>query len=384
MLLVMHRKPVLTFAFFAFVGAVVFLAAYMAAAALPVQDLSQYWSAARLVRQNPYSYPLVAELERSCGLLVDPTMVLKNPPWSIPFILPLGFFNYRGAFALWSLFSIVAVTWSSHAIWKELKLPESQAPLLLTLFFGPVIVLLMLGQWTTLVLLGLSIFLIAVERRHDWLAGASLLLVLGKPHVALLFLVVLALWILQTRRWAIAISGFLAMLVASLFVMALNPHIFTQFWERTFLVLHETEAYPNLGGMLFLLTGARRLALIPQVAGLIWMAFYWRAHRKNWSWWKHGTVVILCSVVCSFYSFPYDEILALPALLIAYANGNRRLFFVVFTITDLGYFLYIFRVAAHFGYGYMFLWWTATGWLIAYAAAQRPKLGLVPASEANP
>lgn len=363
-----------TIALAGFAGGVLFLAAFMASGALPAQDLTQYWSAAHLVRQNPYSSHLVAEFQRSNGIFVDPPLVFKNPPWAIPFILPLGLFSYRIDFALWTVFSIVVVAWCTHVLWKQLKLPASLAPIVIPFIFGPTIVLVMLGQWTVLVLLGITLFLIAAERKQDWHAGASLLLVLGKPHVALLFLIAAALWVVYARRWIIAVSTSLALLGASLFVEAINPRIFAQFLDRTALVVHEAESYPNLGGMLYVLSGVHAIALIPQFAGLIWLAFYWKRHCRNWSWWEQGSLVILCSVVCSYYSYPYDEILALPAILIAYANGDRRRFLVAFTITDLGYLVYISGIAGHFGYGYMFLWWTATGWLATCVLAQNRRL----------
>lgn len=373
----------LAFALIAIVGGVMFLAAFLAAGALHVQDFAQYWSAAHLVRQNPYSFRLAEEFEHSRGVFAYHPLALKNPPWTIPFILPLGLFSYRVAFALWDVFSVAVLTVCMHAIWKELRLPASSAPIVLPLLFGPTIILLILGQWTILLFLGISVFLIAAERRQDWIAGASLLLVLGKPHVALIFLIALALWIVHTRRWTIALSGFLAVLTASLFVEVINPHIFTQFWARTIQVISETEPYPNLGGMLFLVSGVHALALIPQIAGLIWLVFYWKRHRRDWSWWEQGTVVILCSIICSYYSYPYDEILALPALLIAYANGNRRLFLVLFTLANLGYVLYISGIAGRFGFGYMFLWWTASGWVITYMVSQRRTINLVPAHETS-
>jgi hypothetical protein len=369
----MWLKRLLTVGLILFVCGVIFFAAFMTAGVMPVQDLAQYWSAAHLVRLNPYSRQLVAQLEHSHGLLVDRPLVLKNPPWAIPFILPLGLFSYRSAFAAWTLVSIVIVLGCTRAVWRDLHLAPSLTPLLLPLLFGPTIVQLMLGQWTILVFLGVAVFLIAAERRLDWIAGASLVLVLGKPHVALLFLIAVALWMVQQRRWRIFISGCLALLVASLSVEVLNPHIWSQFIGRTTLVVHESEAYPNLGGMLYLITGVHALALIPQLAGLIWFALYWRKHRGHWSWWEHGTFVVLCSVVCSYYSYPYDETLALPALLVAFAR-SRPPFLIVFLITNLGYALYITNVAGHFGFGYMFLWWTATGWLAACLLAQHSRV----------
>ncbi len=80
--------------------------------------------------------------------------------------------------------------------------------------------------------------------------------------------------------------------------------------------------------------------------------------------------MLLVSVTCSYYSYPYDEILALPALIIAFVCGNQRAFALGFVVTDLGYAIYISNAAGHFGYGYMFLWWTALGWLSTYLLAQ--------------
>src|SRR5215831_682222 len=285
--------------FVGFVGCVLYVAAFMAAVELPVQDLAQYWSAAHLVGQNPYSSKLVAELEHSNGIYIDTPLVLKNPPWAIPFILPLGFFSYRVDFALWTVFSVAVVLFCARAIWHELKLPDSLAPLFLPLAFGPTIVQLMLGQWTILVLPGLTIFLIAVGRRQDWLAGASLLLVLGKPHLMLLFLLAVALWVIREKRWTIFLSGFLVFVAANFIVGLINPRIFGQFWERTLQVVHETYVYPNLGGFLFLISGKHALALLPEFAGLIWLAFYWKTRRQNWNWWDDGSLVILCSILFS-------------------------------------------------------------------------------------
>jgi hypothetical protein len=366
----MWLRRLLAAALIAFVCGVLFLAALMAAGALPVQDLAQYWSAAHLVRHNPYSPQLVAQFEHSHRIFVDPPLVFKNPPWVIPFVLPLGLFNYQVAFAAWTLFSIVIVIGCARAVWQDLNLPASLTPLILPLLFGPTIIQLMLGQCTILVFLGVAVFLLAAERRQDGIAGASLVLVLGKPHVALLLLIAVALWTVQQRRWRILVSGCLALLGTSLFVTILNPHIWSQFLERTTQVAHETEAYPNLGGMLYVITGVHALALIPQLAGLVWLAVYWRKHRENWSWWEHGTLVILCSVVCSYYSYPYDEILALPALMVAFSNGNRRAFVFAFALTNLGFLVYISNLAGYFGYGYMFLWWTPLGWLATFMLAQ--------------
>lgn len=370
----MLSKKILTAALIAFVGGIVFMAAFMASNALPPQDLTQYWAAAHLVRLNPYSLSFVTELEKSAGVaVIGSPLVLKNPPWAIPFILPLGLFSYRVAFALWTVFSVVIVAGCVRAVWQLRERSESLFSILLPFVFGPTIVLLMLGQWTVLVLLGITGFLIMVERRRDWLAGSLLLLVMGKPHVSFLFLVAIALWTLRSRRWAILYSATISLTAASITMLIINPSIFTQFLERTKQVVDETVPYPNFGGMLYTVFGHHALALLPQAAGVVWLLFYWRSRRRHWDWKTNGMLVLAVSVVSSYYSYPYDEILILPAMVTAYLTGNKKIFLVGLVAVNLGYGVYLFQIAGSIGFSYMFLWWTATGWLLTYCFSRMPQ-----------
>jgi hypothetical protein len=370
----MRFQTLFTILLVGFVCVVLFSAAFIAAHALPIQDFAQYWAAAHLFSQDPYSMQLTPAFERSAGIVAAP-LVTKTPPWAIVLLLPFGLLGYHSAFALWTLMSVCIVAGCSKLIWQNVSSQPSLAPALLSLLFGPTVVLLMLGQFTIFVLLGAILFWVTANKRRDWMAGASLLLVVGKPHIALLFLLAVLLWTIRYKRWIVLISGALSLTAASLTALAINPHIFGQFWIRTILVVNETESYPNFGGMLYLISGRHTLALLPQFAGCIWLLIYWRKHRHNWDWQQHGLIVLLVSVACSYYSYPYDEILALPALIAAFAKGDRRVFLTIFALTDLGYGIYISGIAGHFGYGYMFLWWTATGWLLACILAQNRIFG---------
>ncbi|MGC2209063.1 MAG: glycosyltransferase 87 family protein [Candidatus Korobacteraceae bacterium] len=202
----------------------------------------------------------------------------------------------------------------ARVAWNLYNPSASLAPAFLSLLFGPTICLLMLGQVTVLVLLGITVFLTQVERRRDWLAGASLLLILLKPHIAIYFLLAVLLWTLQSKRWTILVSGALAVAAATVAALAINPHIFLQYLELVRQFAHETEIYPNLGGLLYTATGHHGWAVLPQLTGMVWLAFYWKRHGADWDWQTDGVLVLLVSVVCSYHSFPYDEILFLPAL----------------------------------------------------------------------
>lgn len=366
----MRRKWLLTVALLACTVAVLFVAFFMIASALPPQDFSNFWAAAKLMGKNPYSYGLVASLKKSYGLSVK-FDAIKNPPWAILFVLPFGLFDYRVALALWNTLSIIALVACSRVIWNLFTSEQSLAPLLLPLLFGPTVVLVMLGQWTILVLVGVTAFLCLVAKNRDWLAGAALMLVLGKFHIALLFLLAVALWIVHKKRWKVACSALVTTALASLITIAINPHIFSQFLAHDLEATHQTSPFPNLGGMLYLFSGIQSLALLPQIAGVLWLLFYWFIHRDEWDWNQHGMLVLVCSIACSYYSYPYDQILVLPALVMVFVTGNRKVFFALFIAVDIGFALYILQVAGKFGFNYMFLAWTPAAWLIVYVASQR-------------
>jgi hypothetical protein len=373
----MRFQKVLTVLLIIFAACMLLLAAFIASSVLKVQDLAQYWAAAHLLRENPYSEALVTNFERSFGYSMHaPAMVMRNPPPALVFVLPFRYMSYNLAFAVWALVSILVVAGCSRAS-SNLggDSDASLAPAFLCLLFGPTVVLLMLGQLAVLVLLGVTCFLIMAERKRYWLAGALLSLVCVKPHVVLLFLISVTLWSVRTKRWAVLASMGLALVVTSAIALLLNPHIFVQYLAFARQFAGETTPYPNVGGLLYIISGHRNLAFLPQAAGLVWLAVYWRSHRSHWDWKSHGMAVLLVSVACSYYSFPFDQIVVLPALMAAFSRGNRRIFLGAFITTNLGFAFYLSNAAGRFGFGYMFLWWTASAWLITYVIALNSRFG---------
>lgn len=381
----MRFEKILNVVLILFAAGMLLIAAYIASSALKVQDLAEYWSAAHLIRQNPYSEPLVTAFERSYGYsLNQPAMVIRNPPSALAFILPLRYMSYGIAFAVWTLVSILVVAGCARASSQFSGNTEaSLAPAFLCLFFGPTVALLMLGQIVVLDLLGVTLFLIMAERKRDWLAGAFLSLACVKPHIVLLFLLAVALWSIRSKRWVVLGSMVLSIISTTTVALLLNPHVLAQYFDFARQFAGETTPYPNIGGLLYSISGHRALAFLPQLAGLVWFVFYWHRHGSSWDWKTHGMTVLLVSVACCYYSFPFDQVVILPALMAAFANGNRRVFLVAFIATNIGFALYISNVASRYGLGYMFLWWTASAWLITYVAAVKTRSHEHPIKVAN-
>lgn len=372
----MRLRNVFPLLLIAFMSGTLYVAALGLASAMPVQDLAQYWSAAHLVTANPFSQQAVTRFEASYGYPTNPPpMVMRNPPWSLIFVLPLRYMGYRQAYALWALLSVVLVAGCARAVWGIVNPEPSLTPAFLSLLFGPTVILLMLGQVTVLVLLGVTLFLVSVERGKDWLAGSSLLLILVKPHVAFLFLVAIFLWAVYRKKWTIFLAAFLALALSSLAVLAINPRIYTQYMEFATRFAQEKVFYPNLGGMLYLASGRHALVFVPQLIATAWLVFYWLQHRAAWDWKYDGMLVLLVSVAFSYFSYPYDEIIMIPALVAAYANGNRKIFLAGFLLGNAGYALYLSNVAGRFGLQHMFLSWTASVWLLTCLLARGARPG---------
>lgn len=345
-----------------------------AASALPVQDLAQYWAGAHLVTSNPYSQELVTSFERSHAVTTEGTpMVMRNPPQALLLVLPLRFLNYRLAFGLWDLLSIILVAACARAAYGLASNRSSLSPALLSLLFGPTAALLMLGQIVIFVLLGVTLFLVFVERRKDWLAGAALFLVIPKPHLLLLFIAAVVLWAVHKRRWQVLLSAVITTAIASAVVLLLDPHVYAQYLAFAREFSRETSPYPNLGGLLYTMTGQHVLAYVPTLAAIAWLAVYWTRNRQAWDWKTHGMTVLMVSIAFSYYSFAFDQIVMLPALMVAFATGNRLRFHIGLVLTNLGYVLYISGAAGHFGFGPMFLWWTSLALLFTFVLSRTPQ-----------
>ena len=226
---------------------------------------------------------------------------------------------------------------------------------------------------TGLVLLGYVAFLVAIEKKRDWVAGASLFFVSLKPHLALLFFIFLFLWSVRTGRYAAMATWILSVVLASLIVLSINPFIFNQYRS----LIHGTplwrNVYPNLGGILTLISGRQYASLLPLLAGCAWCLYYWITMRGVWSWRNQLPIVLLVSLVTSFYSYGYDEVIILPALLQVARDGDKKTFIVPFLVANFLILVFAAGWTNAYEFGYLFNSWTATAWISIYLISRYKK-----------
>ena len=208
-------------------------------------DFLGYWAAANLLahQENPYDHEALLALEREQGWQGDEPVYSWNPPWLHLILLPLGALSFRQAAALWFVVNPLLIGVSALLMWDVVSqrrgLAQIGLALLAAFLFSRSLHALLEGQINTLVLVGCASFLTLALARRDLLAGAALVLVTVKPHLAYLLLPTVLLIGLLQRRWRIII-GFSACLT---FLVLLASWLFPH-WGEAYLSLFDVPASP--------------------------------------------------------------------------------------------------------------------------------------------
>jgi len=246
--------------------------------------------------------------------------MMWNPPWTLTFVMPFGILPARLSQLLWLAANLALILLCADWTWRFYGGSREQRWLAwgLGLTFLPTIFVLQSGQIGPAILLGLIAFLHFHERKQSWLAGAVLVLVAIKPHLAYLLWVAVLVWSVDRRRWSILVGGGLTGLIALFIPLACNPSVWSQYREA--LAHHPPEQWisPTPGAFLRLLFGAEHfwLQFVPTLAGLVWFALYWGRHRRTWDWPEHLPLLLLVSFATASYgAWPFDlVVLLLPVI----------------------------------------------------------------------
>ncbi|MBV9624965.1 MAG: DUF2029 domain-containing protein [Acidobacteria bacterium] len=295
-----------------------------------VRDSLAYWAAGHLLieRQNPYDSLAVFQLERQSGYVAERPLVLRTPPWSLFMVVILGFLNPFWSWVLWIAVTLGCLI-TGMRLGKTLYSAQSVPENLLSIVgytFAPVPACLVSGQMGLVLMLGIVLFL-WWEADRPFLAGAALILPFAKPHLLVLFWIALFFWIILRRKLAIALGFALALAVASLFPLVLDPDIFRHYHEMLQSASIQREFIPALSGVVRLIFFRQMfwMQFIPMLAALLWGAlFFWR-RSSAWSWPQDGPALLVASVLTTPYAWLADETVLLPAMLqaVAFVHQSR-------------------------------------------------------------
>jgi hypothetical protein len=295
---------------------------------IPVDDFVRHWAAGKLFisRNDPYSTSQIQILQdQATGESAQSEVIntIYISPYSMFLLVPFALLDYPISRLAWLLFSIILVIISAELLWKAYDGPPQKKWMswLIVLTFSPTISVLEKGQTGCLVLMGLAGFLYFEKLRKYFLAGAFAALITIKPHLVYLFWPALMFWSIHRKNWTVLISCALTLLAASVLTAIINPQTFQYYFNNLRFHSPLMWATPTIGGYLrYYIFGVEQFwpQYIGPVIGLGFFIFYWIKEKRSWSWGKNTPALVFASTITSFYSWTYDQVVLLVAVIKAW------------------------------------------------------------------
>lgn len=332
------------------------------------RDFVSFWATGQQLvhRGNPYDLDAIAAREHVAGLNPRTVLIMRNPPWALVLVLPLGLMELHLASTIWSLFLIAALLLSVRWLRQLHGSPPNSIHWLGT-GFPPALICLTMGQTTLFVLFGLVLFL-RFHRSHPFRAGAALWFCTLKPHLFLPFAAALLCWIVFSRAWRLMAGAIAALALTSALSWLTDPAAWPSYLRLMRSPAVENDFIPCLSYMLrhWLRPDAVWLQYLPAAIACLWAILYYWRRRAAWDWTTHSSPLLLISLLAAPYTWFYDQCLAIPALLHAgYALRYRWM------LTLLASVMLLIDVAmTRFLILSTFYLWTMPFWLAWYLLAQ--------------
>ena len=284
--------------------------------------------------------------------------------------------DYPTGRVFWLLLHIVILFFCTKLIWPLYGGQEGKSWIALIILstFTPLIFALRMGQISPVILLGIIAFLHFQRSQKGWWAGSLVMLAAVKPHLLHLFWLALLFWALDRRQWHILAAGALTIVTATIIPLIFNHHLLNQYFLTTSQQPPIQWATPTIGSLLRTFWGVDKfwLQFVPMLLSFVWFIFYWRAHRKSWSWVEQTPLLLLVSIATTSYGWEYDQtVLLLPVLsiFISLSVSPKRLqlpsiaiIISYIVINGLALMVNLFERPVFF--------WMAPAWLIWYLIAR--------------
>jgi hypothetical protein len=333
------------------------------------KDYISYWSAGKLLlhHADPYSPSGVFALEKTQGYSEAKPIIMRNPPWALFLTVPIGFGGPTYGLLLWT----AALAGSIIASLRMLHIPSKDVAL--AFVFAPALASICVGQSSPFLLLGFSLFLRFYTSR-PFLAGASLLLMAIKPHLFVVFWMVLLIDCIYRRRFLILAGGTAALAAGTAFSMCFNPRIWQQYFAMLRASALDHEFFPTTSMLFRLLVDPKAdwLLFVPSALAVFWGLWYYARSRRAWDWRVHGMLLMLVTVMVSPYGWFTDEIVLLPSIAFALSAREPRKYSTG-TLLAINSIALLIVVGFHPRLSSSAYLWTPLAWLAWFLYANRRK-----------
>jgi hypothetical protein len=326
------------------------------------RDSIAFWAAGHLLlhHQNPYDPAAVLQLERSVGFREPGPQMVRNPPFALWIALPLGGLSPFGTGLVWTLMTVAALFVSLRLL-RQILDADDHRRLLLAYLFAPAIACVQLGQYGTVVALGVMGFL-RWRGTRPLVAGMCLTLAALKPHLLLPFWVALGCWIVARRAVGVAAGAILALAAATALAMWFDPELWHDYLPILRVANVDAPHVPTMASFVSDGMGAQGpwTAYVPALAASIWAAWFY-ASRRQWDWTTEGALVLAVSIWTAPYSWVSDQMVLLPAIGAVLVRRPRSL--LTFAAIDLVALAPVIASVDSMSVAYQ---WMSTAWLAWY------------------
>jgi len=297
-------------------------------------DFVSFWASSRILIDggNPFSPLEVLELQRSLGLSETKPLMIWHPPWTLSLLLPFGAMPFQFSQFCWLLMQIFFILLSAQTLWTIYcrdAAPNAYWPWIAAFTLIPTWLVLIIGQMSPLILLGIVGFLHFQRKNQLYLAGASTVIISIKPHLFYLFWIGLILWLWKQRYWRIAVGAIVAGLIVAVIPLIIDPAVYQQFIDLYRFPGQSTPfnlPAPSLGSLLTLYVphGNLPIQFLPPLVGSLWFLWHWHKHKELWNWYEQIPLMLLASLTCSAYAWTYDQVILLPAVVHGFVMVKRH------------------------------------------------------------
>lgn len=282
--------------------------------------------------QNPYDPALLFAAQQKLGWAEEFPLMMWNPPWTLIFLKPFVTLPFIYGAKAW-LAAGLGLTFCSVYFYSHDELDNKALMsilLLSSLMFGPSLNAFLLGQSSTLLVLGLCGFSWAASKKKDIAAGLFLSLLTIKPHVVYIFWLVALWWIIKERRYVILFSLMTIMGILIGLVSFSSPQVVVQWltavssqkanpnvilpmqWRTASLaswIIHTLNLQGSYGEKLIFL-------LLPCSAILLTLTYLIRK-QPSINWKKDLPLIVIISALTSPFSWIFDySVLIVPYLFV--------------------------------------------------------------------
>lgn len=296
-------------------------------------DFRAYWGASYLLaRSENFSdaQELLLVQQEHTGIEGDTALKTWNPPWLLAWLIPYALLNFERASWLWFLTNIILILVSVSLLWELYTTrPESRKKigfgLAIAFTFSATLTTLFIGQITTIILFGLSLFLF-LERRNQYLsAGAALALATIKLHLVYITLPLVFLALLRKRQWKVMVGFSIPIILGTAVALWLRPSFPLEYVNTVSNGNLLQLTVPTLGFFLYQQTGWYPITLMGVI--VLPLAVAWQYQQRD----RLSMVDLVCatlplSIVTSPFGWSFDVIILLiPLIRLAVWGAEGRL-----------------------------------------------------------